>query len=606
MNYLRLSALLSVCMCIAACGGNDGSGAPPVEETTLAVSLIGRGTGTVTSFPAGIDCGNDCTETYDISGTVMLTATADIGSTFTGWTGACGGTGPCEIEMDQSHTVTATFQPNDLENAIRAKALSDRLENFALAAENGMNRAAGSAGYDASVSHVTAELAKTDFTVTEQDVVFRHFAETGNPVLERTAPTARTYAPNDDFITFTYSGSGNVTAEIAFLNPMIPPGVNANDSDDGCNQAGFANVSGKIAVIQRGTCEFREKALNAQKSGAAAVLIFNEGQAGRAMPIGGNLGEDSAVTIPVAGIGYEVAQGLYELSQAGAVTVRIEIQTTDESRTAKNIIAETPYGNADQVIMLGARLDSSPNSPGINDNATGAAALLEIAAQISEIGFDHLNAIRFAWWMGRDGLAGAIHYTENLSEAEAAKIGMYLSADPIGSPNYVIGVYDTDVSETGNDPVSITGDPNDFPVYSDEIEAAFVAYFQAHGVIPVPMPVSGDTDYYPFIFIDVPFGGLFTGTDGIKTTAQAAVFGGNAGEPYDICNGLDCDDMSNVDSDAFLQNTKALANVLTRFANRTTLFTGRAKRVGDMLPVFGEVSVRHGKRHNDRHLRPVE
>jgi len=87
----------------------------PVQYT-LAVTKAGTGTGTVTSSPTGISCGTDCSEAYNASTSVTLTATPATGSTFTGWSGACTGTGACTVAMDAAKTVMATFTPNTTDN----------------------------------------------------------------------------------------------------------------------------------------------------------------------------------------------------------------------------------------------------------------------------------------------------------------------------------------------------------------------------------------------------------------------------------------------------------------------------------------------------------
>ena len=79
------------------------------EIYTLTVSKSGSGSGTVTSDPVGINCGSDCTENYPAGTVVTLTAAPSLGSSFTGWGGACSGTGTCVLTMDDSHSVTATF-----------------------------------------------------------------------------------------------------------------------------------------------------------------------------------------------------------------------------------------------------------------------------------------------------------------------------------------------------------------------------------------------------------------------------------------------------------------------------------------------------------------
>jgi uncharacterized repeat protein (TIGR02543 family) len=77
---------------------------------TLTVNKSGSGSGTVTSSPAGINCGVDCSENYMQNTSVTLTAAPAAGSVFTGWSGSCSGTGSCTVSMTAARTVTATFQ----------------------------------------------------------------------------------------------------------------------------------------------------------------------------------------------------------------------------------------------------------------------------------------------------------------------------------------------------------------------------------------------------------------------------------------------------------------------------------------------------------------
>ena len=82
------------------------SGAPP---STFALTVVKSGAGTVSSTPAGIKCGRDCSETYGAGTTVVLSAKAGRGSIFSGWSGACSGTGSCSVTMNAAKSVTATF-----------------------------------------------------------------------------------------------------------------------------------------------------------------------------------------------------------------------------------------------------------------------------------------------------------------------------------------------------------------------------------------------------------------------------------------------------------------------------------------------------------------
>ena len=106
----------------------------------------------------------------------------------------------------------------------------------------------------------------------------------------------------------------------------------------------------------------------------------------------------------------------------------------------------------------------------------------------------------------------------------------------VGSPNYVRFVYDGDGSST-----PVAGPPG-----SGRIEQVFNDFFAAQGVASDPTEFSGRSDYGPFIAAGIPAGGLFTGAEGVKTAAQAAVYGGVAGAAYDPCYHGACDSMTPV------------------------------------------------------------
>lgn len=464
-----------------------------------------------------------------------------------------------------------------LEETLTIEALMGHLQSlWDIADMNAGTRAAGTSGYDASADYVKEVVESSGFVVTEQEVGFRFFQELSDAVLDQTTPTQETYILGEDFLTMTYSGSGDVTAEIVFADPQFPPGPDPNTSDDACEQSDFDGIDldGKIAVIQRGTCDFQTKALNAQDKGASAVLIFNEGQVGRTDCAAGNLGDDSQVSIPVIGLSYEAAESLYALTQEGPVTLHLAVDTDDRQAAACNLIAETSGSNSDQVIMLGAHLDSATGSPGVNNNGTGAAALLEIASQIAAGDYGYANNIRFAWWAGGEqGLAGSTYYTETLSDDDAAKIAMYLNADTIGSENQIFGIYDGDLSDTADNLSGITDDPEEIPAGSCDIEDAFAEYFDSQGIVSVPVVLDGKTDYYPFLFLDVPFGGLCA------------------------------DDTENISQEAFLTNAKALAHVAEYFADMEILFSDAKKRSAGVRSFISKGTMVYDKAHNDRHLR---
>ncbi len=86
-------------------------GTPPPSEFQLTTFTTGSGSGTVTSSPAGIACGETCVTKFNTGTAVTLTPTAAAGSEFTGWSGVCSGTGACQVTMSEARSVSAGFEP---------------------------------------------------------------------------------------------------------------------------------------------------------------------------------------------------------------------------------------------------------------------------------------------------------------------------------------------------------------------------------------------------------------------------------------------------------------------------------------------------------------
>ncbi len=321
--------------------------------------------------------------------------------------------------------------------------------------------------------------------------------------------------------------------------------------------------------MQRGTCNFGVKAANAEAAGYAAAIIFNEGQEGRQELLTGTLGDP--VGIPVVGISYEDGVAL---SEAAGATVHVTTKTEiDLNRTTSNVIADLPgkTKNPDQVVVVGAHLDSVAAGPGINDNGTGTAGVLEIAKQYKKTGLAKKaqRPVRFAFWGAEEkGLLGAYHYVESLSDAQRAKIYANLNFDMIGSPNFVRFVYDGDGSADGN-----AG-----PAGSAEIEKVFLDYFGKKKLASAPTAFDGRSDYGPFIEAGIPAGGLFSGAEGVKTPEEAAIFGGTAGQPYDSCYHQACDDITNLSTKAIDQLGDAAAHAVAVLALSKKGLYGDAKR----------------------------
>lgn len=419
------------------------------------------------------------------------------------------------------------------------------------------SRAAGTKGYADSVDYVANLLRRAGYNVTLDPFEFEFVFPA---LLQQLSPTAGNYGTG----TFTGSGAGDVTGRVIPVDLSLAP---PRASTSGCEASDFAglNFSGPndIALVQRGTCTFAVKAQNAQAAGAEAVVIFNQGNDPTRLGLNvGTLGADSGVTVPVVGASF--ADGT-KLAAPGS-TARVRV-IRSETRTDVNVIAELPGKNTNNVVMAGAHLDSVQAGPGINDNGSGTATILEVALKIAKHRPE--NTLRFAFWGAEElGLIGSEAYVADLSQAERDRIALYLNFDMVGSPNYVFFVYDGDNSDNVGAGAGPTG--------SAQIEALFESYYRQVGRSWKGTDFSGRSDYGPFITAEVgiPSGGLFTGAEEVKTAEEAAIWGGTAGRPYDACYHLACDTYDNVNLEALDVNSDAIAYAVLTYAYSTASVNG--------------------------------
>jgi Zn-dependent M28 family amino/carboxypeptidase len=418
------------------------------------------------------------------------------------------------------------------------------------------SRAAGTEGYADSVDYVAGLLEDAGYNVTLDEFEFEFVFPA---LLQQLTPVNVSYETG----TFTGSGSGDVTGNVIPVNINLAP---PRASDSGCEAADFAglNFSGDndIALIQRGTCSFGIKAQNAENAGAEAVIIFNQGNdpTREGLIVGTLLPDGANVTIPVVGASFADGEAL---SQPGS-TARVRV-IPSEIRTDVNVIAELPGKNVNNVVMAGAHLDSVEAGPGINDNGSGSAALLETALLMANLNPE--NTLRFAWWGAEEsGLIGSTAYVEGLSQAELDRIALYMNYDMVGSPNYYLGVYDADQSSYAA-PVVV-------PPGSEAIEDVYESFYTAVGQPYDDSEFSGRSDYQAFIEAGIPSGGLFTGAEVVKTAEQQAIWGGTAGEQFDQCYHLACDTLGNFDETALDVNSDVIAFAMLTFAQSTESVNG--------------------------------
>ncbi len=433
-----------------------------------------------------------------------------------------------------------------LRSAVTVSGLMQHERRFqAIAEENGGNRAAGTPGYDASAAYVARELREAGYEVTVQPFEFPYFEELEPARLERGGQAGATYAHGEDFVLMEYSGGGEVTASVRAVD------ADRDASTSGCEAEDFAGFpEGGIALLRRGHCTFRQKAANAEDAGAAAAVVFNAGGPGRTGVLRGTLGRPG-VEIPVLGTTSEVGEEFLDAASKGDTEAYLSARTISRNRETSNVIADTPGGDDGRTVVVGAHLDSVPQGPGINDNGSGSATVLEIALQMSRLGIEPKNRVRFAFWGAEElGLLGSRHYVQRLTEDEVGEISAYLNFDMVGSPNFVRDVYEG----------------------PDLTEEVFTDYFASRGIeVDVDSALDGRSDHGPFAAEGIPTGGLFSGAEGIKTRAEAASFGGEAGAPHDPCYHRACDDLDNLDKRVLGQFSDAAAHATV------TLASGKAR-----------------------------
>ncbi|GLW09152.1 hypothetical protein Misp01_42810 [Microtetraspora sp. NBRC 13810] len=248
-----------------------------------------------------------------------------------------------------------------------------------------------------------------------------------------------------------------------------------------------------------------------------------------------------------------LASANYVRGQLDAAGYSTTLQSfTYNGATGYNVIADWPGGDPNDILMVGAHLDSVTAGPGINDNGSGSAAILETALEVSRQNLAPTKHLRFAWWGAEElGLRGSQYYVNNLPAAERSKIKGYLNFDMVGSPNPGYFLYDGDNSD------GVGAGPG--PAGSAQLEQVLADYFTSIGVPTRGTDFDGRSDYGPFIGVGIAAGGTFTGAEGVKSSAQATLWGGTAGQAFDVCYHRACDTTANINDTALNRNADAVA-----------------------------------------------
>ncbi|MDH6539344.1 M28 family metallopeptidase [Streptomyces lavendulae] len=441
----------------------------------------------------------------------------------------------------------------ELVEEVTARGAYRHLAKFQQIADaNGGNRAAGTPGHAASAAYVHDTLKKAGYDVSYQDfdIYEAHTRTEKTTVLGAGGRELATAA-----FTFTRSTpAGGLVAPLALARVDETPGCTADDYPAGA-------FTGKIALVKRGACTFVEKQRAAAAAGAVGVIVYNHSGT---TPVRGGFSSPSEGVIPSAGITLADGEALAAAAAGGEVEVRLDLDQEHVKKTTRNVIAETRGGRADRVVALGSHLDSVPEGPGINDNGSGSAGLLEVALKLADEGANKkgrgtANKVRFAWWSAEElGLLGSEHYVAQLNEKQKKDIALYLNFDMIASPNPAQFVYDGDDSDRTGEGAG--------PAGSAQIEALINGFLDKKGKPHEGSDFDGRSDYGPFIANGIPAGGTFTGAEGVKTAEQAKRYGGTAGAPYDPNYHGAGDTLKNLDLKAFDTNLDVIAHAVGTYA----------------------------------------
>ncbi|WP_297774756.1 M28 family peptidase [Mycobacterium sp.] len=383
------------------------------------------------------------------------------------------------------------------------------LQNIADA--NGGNRADGTPGFNASVDYVAKALRDKGFDVQTPQFDRLYTVSMGTPSL---TVAGRTY-PADQASLLVQTPPGGLTGQP--IRPAQPSGCAAHDYP-------AVVPKGAIAVVDDTRCSVVDKQNSALAKGASALIVLSAPTGRGAPPTLFSPGYFKQLTVPVAVVNPYGAAAL-----AGATApIHLVLDAVNTKITSRNVVAQTKAGSPHEVVVVGAQLDGSRAGPGINDDGSGVAAVLETALQLGPLA-PVSNAVRFVFWGASDGLGGVMDYVFGMDRDQLNDIALYLNFTMLGSPN--AGFFTDDGDQSGPPGPGVPA--ADVPEGSAGIERTLAGYLNLAGKRAADMPLNPRAGYHPFMVAGVPIGGLTTGSSQTKTTVQARLWGGQAGVPYD-------------------------------------------------------------------------
>ena len=398
---------------------------------------------------------------------------------------------------------------------IPPEALAPHLDALAgIAAANGGHRSAGTPGEAQTGDYAAARLAEAGWTISHTDVPFTYWEERAPALLGA-------YRPRRDFVALHYSGAGDVTARVRTVG------------GGGCKPRAFRRFPrGRIALVTAAFCSFRSAAKRARRAGARAVIV---GDFSGGPPTLGTLVRPD-IPIPVVSVRLPIARRLAERR----TPIHLRVDAVAEERVTRNVLAELPGTEADEVVMAGAHMDGVRSGVGMNDNGSGVAALIEAGRRIAALPRGR-RTVRLAFFAAHEpSMAGSIRYVRELPREERRRIRAFLNIDMVASPNGVPEIYSS----------------------SRRLRSVLERRLRGAGRTPVDVP----SDHTPFLKARIPVAGIYTGSLEPKNRRQARRWGGTAFKERDRCYHLACDDRDNISLRMLSLTTTATAGALEDLA----------------------------------------
>ncbi|KAG8900938.1 hypothetical protein FRB99_005663 [Tulasnella sp. 403] len=363
------------------------------------------------------------------------------------------------------------------------------------------------------------------------------------------------------------------------------------------------DVSAKVVVIARPSlaysngrtardCSVNDVTLHAHRRGAVALVLANGFNDTQLWPLRGILdvpwtnGTAALPRIPVVSVSWVTGQVLQQHSKL-SLTSKTSIELAETFNLLCVWDAADSTSSVPETLLIGAHLDSVPTGPGIVDNGSGLATILEWLVALQKAGWNpdgtrsgrsrlknsfgsntelpKERRVVWAWWGAEElGLLGSQYYVNSLKEKNE-NIVASINVDMIASPNGIPTV----INATSAPREDVIGPSLKIQCH---LQSGFRKLSEAYELANTAMY---NSDEWSFLERGIPAGAIQSGASRIKTEAQRESFGGMAGAPMDPCYHSLCDTLGNVNV--------GLLKLMSRVGFRTVTYLMMKPNLKDWL-----------------------